>query len=428
MYKTKILIISRRKELSIKYKKMIEALNQNVEIVSDLSNALKIIQKQEIEFIIISDTIQEKLSDFVKKIRVLTYNFRPIIVAVSKSGDVKDKIEILEAGADDFIGEEISKQELKVRFKAHLRRYIESFLNPITKLPDKTLTLKAIKKTILQENNSQMAYLLIKIRAFEIYRKKYGEIAYEKVLQTLSALIASTLNVNDFVGHILDNELILITNKLQAEKIASFLVFAFDNILSKFYSQKEFDDNFTIQTSDNVQEIKEYLMRLNIVALEHSDKISNFQDVLNNLQELLKLCNSKTSSIYVIDRIKLNGEVNLKEESNNVLILEPDEALSCLIKNVCQLSEIDVQISSNEEEFLLNYEKNKPNLVVLDWFERKNASMLSLANKVTNDNVKLIFTSSLQNKKEVLKAGADLYIPKPYEISDLIDWIKKFLK
>ena len=62
MYKTRVLIISERKELSIKYKKLIEALKQDVAITNDLSCALSIIQKQENEFIVISDTIKEKLS------------------------------------------------------------------------------------------------------------------------------------------------------------------------------------------------------------------------------------------------------------------------------------------------------------------------------------------------------------------------------
>ena len=35
-----------------------------------------VLQKQEVEFIIISDTIKDKLSEFIKKIRILTYNFR----------------------------------------------------------------------------------------------------------------------------------------------------------------------------------------------------------------------------------------------------------------------------------------------------------------------------------------------------------------
>ena len=72
MYKIAILIISSRKELSIKYKKLIEGLNQNAIISNNLSGALSIIQKERPEFIIISDTIKEKLSDFIKKIRILT--------------------------------------------------------------------------------------------------------------------------------------------------------------------------------------------------------------------------------------------------------------------------------------------------------------------------------------------------------------------
>ena len=45
-----------------------------------------------------------------------------------------------------------------------------------------------------------------------------------------------------------------------------------------------------------------------------------------------------------------------------------------------------------------------------------------------SDNNKMIFSSVYSNKKEILKAGADLYLPKPYEIENMINWIKKFLE
>ena len=141
MYKARVLIISDKKEQSIKYKKLIEVQNQDVVITNNLSDALSIMQKQEIEFIIISDSINERLSDFIKKIRVLTFNSRPIIIAISKSSDLEDRLEVLESGADDIIGEEISKQEFQMRFRAHLRRYMETFLNPYTQLSDKNITI-----------------------------------------------------------------------------------------------------------------------------------------------------------------------------------------------------------------------------------------------------------------------------------------------
>ena len=54
MYKTRVLIISERKEHSIKYKKLIEGQNQDVIITNNLADAMFILQKQEVEFIIIS--------------------------------------------------------------------------------------------------------------------------------------------------------------------------------------------------------------------------------------------------------------------------------------------------------------------------------------------------------------------------------------
>ena len=423
MYKARVLIISERKEQSIKYKKLIENLNQDVIITKNLSDALLVLQKQEVEFIIISDTIKDKLSDFIRKIRILTFNFRPIIIAISKSNDLEDKLEILDCGADDFIGEEISKQEFQMRFKAHLRRYMESFLNPITHLSDKNITIKAIKKSL--EINDDISYLLIRINNLETYHKTHGEIAYEKVLQTLSAIINSAISQNDYVGHILDNELVVITNTLQAEKTAQFLTFAFDNILNKFYSIDEFENNFTIQSDDNIKETKTGLMRLSVAIAKQNENKNEYRAILNNLYELVELCNIEKSSTYIVDRFKLKGEVLKKEKS--VLIYEPDSALSYLLKNVCEINNIKVQIVSTQEEFSEIYRNYKPNLVVLDWGNSEKSENLALAKKIKKDDIKLIFTSSYLNKKEILKTGADLYIPKPYEIDDIFYWIKKFL-
>lgn len=425
MYKIAILIISSRKELSIKYKKLIEGLNQNAIISNNLSGALSIIQKERPEFIIISDTIKEKLSDFIKKIRILTYNNRPVVIAVSKSSDVEDRLLAFESGADDFLGEEISKTEFQMRLKAHLRRYIETSLNPITNIVNKNITQKVLERSLNHEND--VAYLLIKIRNLDEYRKTHGEIAYEKILQTLGAIINSTLSKEDFIGHNFENELILITNSFKMEQIASFLTFAFDNILNKFYSQDEFQNNFTIQSSDSTTENRIGLMRLCVSGLEKNETYTNAKDVLNVLYELNNLCRVENSSNYIIDRVKLKGEVLKKQDNKNVLILEPDSALSYLLKNVCELNKINVQLAKDEEDFYFLYEKLTPKVVVLDWGKDKNSSTLKIAKKISKDKIKLIFSSSYLNKKEILKTGADVYIPKPYEVDDMIEWIKKFL-
>ena len=428
MYKTRILIISNRKELSFKYKKLIENLKQEVQYTNNLSEALQIIKNYEVEFIIISDTIKEKLSDFIKKIRALTYNFRPIIIAVSKSSDLKDKLEILNSGADDFLGEELSKQELKMRFRAHLRRYVESYLNPITHLFDRKITIKALKQSLFNKIN--YSYILIKINEVLQYRKTHGEIAYEKAIKTLGAITTSVLSEDDFCGHLADDEILLIVNPFFAEQISSFLTFAFDNILNKFYSKDEYNNNFAIQSADNKEENRCGLMRLNIVSLEKNNVEQDFRKILNNLWEMINTLNktpkAQEQSMYMIDRTKLKGSVT-KKIKNKVLIFEKDYALSYLLKNVCELNEITAISVFNKDEFFEIYNNFNPDVVILDWKSELKSNLYEITKKISNDNVKIIFSSSFLNKKEILKLGADLYIPKPYEIDEIINKIKHFL-
>ena len=58
--------------------------------------------------------------DVIKKVR--TWSNVPIIVISARSEDV-DKIEALDAGADDYITKPFSPSELVARVKAHLNRY-----------------------------------------------------------------------------------------------------------------------------------------------------------------------------------------------------------------------------------------------------------------------------------------------------------------
>ena len=73
------LIIDKRKELSTKYKKLLDSKTNKVIISKNLISAMKLIQDKEPDLIIISDSIDSDLSDYCKKIRALTYNMRPII-------------------------------------------------------------------------------------------------------------------------------------------------------------------------------------------------------------------------------------------------------------------------------------------------------------------------------------------------------------
>ena len=76
---SKILIIDKRRELPVKYKKSLENNDISVTISQNINTGLKEIQSIEPDMIIVSDSIDEKLPNFCERIRALTYNMRPII-------------------------------------------------------------------------------------------------------------------------------------------------------------------------------------------------------------------------------------------------------------------------------------------------------------------------------------------------------------
>ena len=94
---------------------------------------------------------------------------------------------------------------------------------------------------------------------------------------------------------------------------------------------------------------------------------------------------------------------------------------------ILDLQGYEVSVAKNLEEF----EKIIPALIILDAGNVDELKGLKLCQKIREnsnyDRTKLIVTSILHDKELILAAGADLYIPKPYEISNLIKWVEKLL-
>lgn len=432
------LIIDKRKELSTKYKRLIESSDNFVIISNNLNSAIKVIQENEPDLIIISDSIDEKLSDFCKKLRILTFNTRPVIVAVSKSADINDKILALENGADDFLSEPINSDEFKVRIMAHLRREHEANINLKTMLPNKNYTLKTLKRAIAKQK--PWACLYITIQNFKSYKEIYTELASDKLIQTYCAIINSTLSKDDYFGHISDSEFLIITSPIVAEKIASFLTFAFDAVSSKFYSAEDAKRGYTIlQGDERAGRRAEFTFTTIGVVTNEFKKYTTSKEVMNALIQIHNLAKKPSGSSYAIERPKITatGAILKKEFNNKVWILEEDEALSLLLSTAINLEGYSVEtlsdmqaigtLASSDISFSV-----APAVIIIDAGNLETMLGLDICKTLKSDsrfiNSKIIITSVLHDKELVLNSGADLYLPKPYELLYLMKWIKTFVK
>lgn len=423
------LIIDKRLELSTKYKKLLESETNNVIVSKDLISAVKIIQDKEPDLIIISDSFDNDLSDFCRQIRALTYNMRPIIVAMSKSADFNDRINVLNSGADDFLSEPVNSEEFKVRINAHLRREYESNLDSKKLIPSKNYTLRAIKRK-LSENNWAMLY--ISIENFDSYKEVYTELASDKLLQTYTAIIKASLDNNDYIGQLSENVCLVITDVLKAERLARFLTFAFDTVSNKFYAEHDIERGYMILQGDEFAGRRANFVHTTISVI--SDEFKKYKDssqVLNNLLQLHNMANLPDKSNYLMERPKINGENSILERTynNDIFIFETDEALSVLLNTILNLQGYKTKIIN---EYKMPDVETIPALVIIDAGDLEKKNGLNLCYKIKQQkeyqNTKVIVTSIIHDKELVLNAGADLYLPKPYEISNLIKWVDSFIK
>lgn len=424
------LIIDKRLELSTKYKKLLESDSNHVIVSKDLITAIKIIKDKEPDLIIISDSFDDDLSDFCKQVRAITYNMRPIIVAMSKSADFNDRIKVLDSGADDFLSEPVNSEEFKVRMKAHLRREFESNLDLKQLLPNKNYTLRAIKRKLSE--NEDWAMLYISIENFESYKQAYTELASDKLLQTYSAIIKASLDGNDYVGQICENILFVITDPLKSERIARFLTFAFDSVSNKFYAEHDLDRGYMILQGDEFAGRRANFVHSTISVV--TNEFSGYKDIthiMNTLIQIHDMADMQNKSNYLIERPKIAGEncVLEKEYNNNVVIFETDEALSMLLNTILNLQGYNTKIIN---EYNMPEESEIPALIIVDAGDLEKKNGLNLCYKIKQHeelkNTKIIVTSIIHDKELVLNTGADLYLPKPYEIPNLIKWVDNFIK
>lgn len=422
---SKILIIDKRKELSIKYKRALDGEQNSAIIAKNMKDALREIQQTEPELIIISDSIGDSLNTICERIRALTYNTRPVIVVLSKSADTTDKIDILNSGADDFWSEPVNIDEFKTRINAHLRREIESNLDNKTLLPNNKITVKTLKRILNSEGDQ--AVLLIGMDNFEEYKSVYSDIAGDKLVQALVAIINSTTEPEDFLGQLDSGNFILVTNPFKAEKVAAYLAFAFDTVAPKFYSDSDSKRGYMLVKGDRFAG-----MRVNFVSIQIGGILKDYELIktsdalIERLYALKKTAKIPAGSSYIIDRVKLTGGNidNSNTANKKIYINEPDESLALLIRTTLELQGYDVTDNINEEEAL------QPSILILD--SGDNLESLEYCKRIKSNgnfvNSKIIVTASMHDKTAVLNAGADLYLPKPYELTDLVRWIEYFYK
>lgn len=420
-----ILIVDKRKELSLKYKRLVEhRILCAITIQHDSEKILEYARRFEPDLIIISDSIEEPTHELCCFLRSQIKDYRPVIVILSKSSHLDDKLANLGNGADDFISEPIENEEFIARIIAHLRRSVEEGMNLFTDVASSKILLKILKRTL--NAPSRWAAMLIGVDYFAQYREIYGDLAANKLLQTYSAIIKTTLDDRDILTHLDGDNFVVITTPEQAHKVANLLKFAFDKVASRFYTEEDAQKGYITLFSDATAGRRVPLVTTSIGVINNEYRnYATPQDVLCALISTHKLAHAQVGSLVVHDTLQLSGAVDVPAK-NKILIVEQDAAMAYLISTTLEMQGYQTQAIGNYDEVVAIIGEFHPDVVVLD--AAGNNSGLEVCAQICGNNAKVIVSSVLHDKDLALGAGADLYLPKPYDILVLHSWIKKFLE
>ncbi len=409
-----------------------ESLVQSIE-TGTIQEALTVLPTVLPDLVVIFiDSIEENVSQFCQEVRSQLTEHRPIIVISSAQGNKDQRIEYFLSGADDYLTTDIEPEEFAVRLLVHLRRNVELLSNSQTRLPGLPLFARLIQRKI--NLDLPWALILIELNNFNVYTEVYGRIPSEQILKTLAALLKSLIMPPDIVGQIDTENFLVLSTPDKAERIAELMCKQFDELVSNFYSEKDQKRGYIISVVNEQisQRVPFVCLSMGIVTSENK-LFKSHMSVFNSALDMKNVAKGKYGSNWVSERLKLTGHVVAEPERlKKILIVEEDAALAFLLKSTLEMQGYVIETCINNVEAKVSLEKDQADLLLIDPAIHGELKGWDLCKWIREtDPLKQMFIismSSIHDREQALNAGADLYLPKPFEISSLFTWVDRFLK
>ena len=121
--------------------------------------------------------------------------------------------------------------------------------------------------------------------------------------------------------------------------------------------------------------------------------------------------------------------------SKTILVIEDDKDIREMIVYILEEEKYNV-ISSGNSKILKSLNIHKPDLILMDnwlteWKSDASGQQLSKSLKTNPEtsHIPVIIISAVSNIKEIAEDGlADSYLKKPFDMEELIELVKKFIK
>ncbi|MBK8191256.1 MAG: response regulator [Vampirovibrionales bacterium] len=383
----------------------------------------------------------EDVNTFCRQIRERAFTdvgeSKPVVVVQTDSPKEDKRIQYLLDGADDTLSSHLSPEELRVRVLVQLRRNIDTLSNNITLLPGLDLASKVIQRKInLQRLYPEMAWavLLIELDNFDVYNEIYGYLAGNQALRTFAVMLANLVMAPDLIGHSAETDtFIVITSPDRAEKLSRLVCKQFAEVSPNFYSDKDRKRGYVVAVDEGRVSRRVPLLTVSIgVVNSETAQYESYKAAFTAGMDMKALARMSSGNTWVSDKFKLTGAKTVEEQpaTPHILVVESDAALAFLLKTTLEMQHYEVEAVGTPKEALEAMAAVPAQLVLMDALlnDEESGWELCEAIKAQYPYATVIFMSTIHDRERALSAGADLYLPKPFELIALFSSIDRVLK
>ncbi|MBN2097738.1 MAG: response regulator [Candidatus Omnitrophica bacterium] len=231
----------------------------------------------------------------------------PIIMLTGK-GEVKDKVQGLDAGADDYMVKPFEPEELLARIRMVLRRsQIDLDAAPLTRLPGNVSIFNEIERRINSGEKFAVGY--VDLDKFKIFNDKYGFTWGDRIIQQTARVIIKAVEEkgsrDDFIGHIGGDDFVIVSSLGNIDAICKQIIQEFERATKKLYKAQDQQKGYIIGKDRQGKNVRAGLISISIgVVTNEQHELRHVAHVAEIGAELKEYAKTKKKSNYVKDKRK----------------------------------------------------------------------------------------------------------------------------
>ncbi|WP_162139125.1 diguanylate cyclase domain-containing protein [Synechococcus sp. PCC 7336] len=285
------------------------------------------------------------------------------------------------------------------------------------------------------------------LRYFRAYNQFYGFVAGEHLLEVFQVLLAAQLPDDCHLYRVGGDEFLGFSRVDRAEADASAICDRWQHLLGQFYHPLDIERGFLVGNGRNGIGCRCPLVQVCIGLVSythHPHPLKMIPEICSAAVATNALARCQRQSTFVSEDRMQEVLARKQEPSSSrdkalhlwqdtrapqvkVLAIVPDAALACLLQVRLELEGYEVNLCNSAREAAGSIEAWRPNVAIVDP-DPEVATCRYLRSLASESEMLLVALGSDGDRIAVLEAGADLFVPKPFELEDLLYWIERLLQ